>query len=598
MSNINNNIDYSKDNLLTEIGKATLKDRYMLPTEKSPQEAFARAAKAFSSNPEHAQRIYEYASNLWFMFSSPILSNGGTEKGLPISCFLNYVPDSRKGLTFHYAENPELSSNGGGIGGYWGHIRSDGIATSKGSKSTGSIGFIKVVESLILAFSQGTTRRGSYAAYQDISHPEIIEFLRLRDPSGGDPNKKALNLHNAVNLTDKFMLAVATDKDWDLIDPHTKEITNTLKARDLWKLIIEMRAKTGEPYLHFVDTTNNNQPEWHKKLGLKVHASNLCSEIVLPTNEERTAVCCLSSVNLEKYDEWKNNKQFIPDLIEFLDNVLSYFIEKTEPNETFKCARNSALNERSIGLGAMGFHAFLQSKNIPFDSPLAKSFNKKIFKEIRKQAEEKTTELGKIKGNAPDFDAVNTDKTKFRRNIHLLAVAPNATSSIICGGTSPSIEPYVANAYTHKTESGSFMIKNKYLEKLLNSKNIEPIKLDKLWLSIITNDGSVQHIDDNILSKEEKDVFKTANELPQEWIIEHAADRQPFIDQTQSVNIFMRPDEDVSYLSHIHFTAWEKGLKTLYYQRSSSIRKAESLSKTNINYEPPFKIEECLGCQG
>ncbi len=566
-------IDYNRDELLTDFGKTTLKDRYLLPQEESPQDGFMRAAKAFSDNDEMADRIYNYASKLWFMFSTPILSNGGTKRGMPISCFLNYVGDSREGLTGHYTENAWLASVGGGIGGYWGDVRSDGTATSGGSQSSGSIPFLHVVDSEVLAFSQGKTRRGSYAAYMDISHPEIIEFMEMRKPSGGDVHRKCLNLHHGVNLSNEFMQLIdhcvkepTYDDSWNLIDPHTKKVVRTVSARDLWQKILETRVATGEPYVSFIDTVNESLPEPQKKLGLRVNHSNLCTEITLPTNENRTAVCCLSSVNLEKYDEWKNDTLFVPDLIRFLDNVLQHFIDNA-PDELFR-ARFSAASERSLGLGAMGFHAYLQSKGIPFESALAKSLNLKIFKKMKEQAVEESKRLAIKRGEAPDME--NTGM----RNAHLLAIAPNASSSIICGTTSPSIEPYRANAYVQKTMSGSFLVKNKYLEKLLEKKEINN---DKTWTSILANRGSVLHIKE--LSDYEKDTFKTAIEINQQWVIEHAADRQQYICQGQSVNVFVPADVNIKELHDIHMLAWKKKLKTLYYCRSEAIKRAELVSK-------------------
>jgi len=583
-------IDYERDNLLTDFGKTTLKDRYLLPEETSPQEGFMRAAKAFSDNDEMAQRIYDYASKLWFMYSTPVLSNAGSKRGMPISCFLNYVGDSREGLTGHYTENAWLASVGGGIGGYWGHVRSDGTKTSGGSQSSGSIPFLHVVDSEILAFSQGKTRRGSYAAYMDISHPEIIEFLEMRKPSGGDIHRKCLNLHHGVNISDEFMQLIDNcikeptyDDSWNLIDPHTKAVVRTVSARDLWLKILETRVATGEPYVSFIDTVNEALPETQKKLGLKVNHSNLCTEITLATDENRTAVCCLSSVNLEKYDEWKNNSLFIPDLIRFLDNVLQYFIDKA-PDELFR-AKFSANNERSIGLGAMGFHAYLQSRGIPFEGALAKSLNMKIFKTIKEQAVEESKRLAVKRGEAPDME--NTGM----RNAHLLAIAPNASSSIICGTTSPSIEPYRANAYVQKTMSGSFLVKNKYLEKLLEKKGINN---EKTWTSILANKGSVLHL--NELSDNEKDIFKTAIEINQQWIIEHAADRQKHICQGQSVNVFVPADVNIKELHDIHMLAWKKKLKTLYYCRSEAIKRAELVSKKIERTIIPEA--DCLACEG
>ena len=582
-------IDYERDELLTDFGKTTLKDRYLLPEETSPQDGFMRAAKAFSDNDEMAERIYNYASKLWFMYSTPILSNGGTNRGMPISCFLNYVGDSREGLTGHYTENAWLASIGGGIGGYWGHVRSDGVSTSGGSQSSGSIPFLHVVDSEILAFSQGKTRRGSYAAYMDMSHPEIIEFLEMRKPSGGDIHRKCLNLHHAINISDEFMQLIEKciaeptyDDSWNLIDPHTKKVIRTVSARDLWQKLLETRVATGEPYVSFIDTINDALPETQKKLGLRVHHSNLCTEITLPTNENRTAVCCLSSVNLEKYEEWKNDPLFVPDLVRFLDNALSYFIENA-PESVFR-AKFSAASERSIGLGAMGFHAYLQSKGIPFESALAKALNLKIFKKIKQEAVEESQRLAIKRGEAPDMEGTGM------RNAHLLAIAPNASSSIICGTTSPSIEPYRANAYVQKTMSGSFLVKNKYLEKLLDKKGMNT---DAVWQSIVAQRGSVLHLDE--LSDYEKDTFKTSIEINQQWVIEHAADRQQYVCQGQSVNVFVPADVNIKELHDIHMLAWKRRIKTLYYCRSEAIKRAELVSKKVERTIIPEA--DCLACE-
>ena len=584
-------MEYSRDNLLTDFGKKTLQDRYLLPEETSPQDAFMRAAKAFSDNDEMAERIYNYASKLWFMFSTPILSNGGTKRGMPISCFLNYVGDSREGLTGHYTENAWLASVGGGIGGYWGHVRSDGTATSGGSQSSGTIPFMHVVDSEILAFSQGKTRRGSYASYIDISHPEIIEFTEMRKPTGGDSHRKNLNLHHGVNVTNDFMELIdkciqnpTQDDSWNLIDPHTKEIVRTVSARDLWLKILETRVTTGEPYISFIDTINESLPQTQKDLGLKVHHSNLCSEITLPTSENRTAVCCLSSVNIEKYDEWKKDALFIPDLIRFLDNVLQHFIEHA-PEELFR-AKFSAVSERSLGLGAMGFHSYLQSKNIPFESALAKSLNMQIFKKLKTEAVEESKRLAVKRGEAPDMEHTGM------RNAHLLAIAPNASSSIICGTTSPSVEPYRANAYVQKTMSGSFLVKNKYLEQLLEKKGLNN---DDIWTSIVAKRGSVMHLED--LSEHEKDVFKTAIEINQQWVIEHAADRQQYICQSQSINIFVPADVNIKELHNMHMLAWKKKLKTLYYCRSEAIKRAELVS-LKVERTIIAEADSCLACEG
>ncbi len=583
-------IDKERDNLLTDFGKTTLKDRYLLPNEDSPQEAFMRAAKAYSDNDEMAQRIYDYASKQWFMFSTPILSNGGTKRGMPISCFLNYVGDSREGITGHYTENAWLTSIGGGIGGYWGDIRSDGTHTSGGSQSSGSIPFLHVVDSEIMAFSQGKTRRGSYAAYMDVSHPEILEFLDIRKPSGGDIHRKCLNLHHGINISNAFMELIERciseptyDDTWNLIDPHTKETVRTVSARELWQKILENRVATGEPYVCFIDHINDALPETQKALGLKVNHSNLCTEITLPTAEDRTAVCCLSSVNLETYDEWKNDKLFIGDLVRFLDNVLTSFIE-TAPEHVFR-AKFSATQERSIGLGAMGFHAYLQKCGIPFESALAKAKNLNIFKHIKSEAVAESKRLAVKRGEAPDMEGTGM------RNAHLLAIAPNASSSIICGTTSPSIEPYRANAYVQKTMSGSFLVKNKHLEKLLETKGINN---DKTWTSILANRGSVLHIKD--LSDYEKDIFKTSIEINQQWVIEHASDRQPFICQGQSLNVFVPADVNIKELHDIHMLAWKRKLKTLYYCRSEAIKRAELVS---LKVERTIIPEaDCLACEG
>lgn len=576
-------IDKSRDRLLTEFGRSILFDRYMLPEEESPQEAFARAAKAFATDDDHAQRIYDYASKLWFMFSTPILSNGGTKRGLPISCYLNYVDDSRAGLLSHYEENGWLASMGGGIAGSWSDVRSDGTHTSTGGRSTGIIPFMHVVDSEMLAFSQGTTRRGSYAAYLDLSHPEIEEFIGMRKPSGGDIHRKCLNLHHGVNVPDAFMEAVKQGGVWNLIDPYSKQIVKTIDARYLWQLILETRISTGEPYIHWIDESNRLMPKSQQELGLQVKQSNLCTEIILPTNIDRTAVCCLSSVNLEKYNEWKTDERFISDIIEFLDNVITVFCE-TAPKSLSR-AIHSARSERSLGLGAMGFHAYLQKCGLPFEGPIAVGLNKQMFSHIKEQANAATRRLAKERG-------CPTDSSGDVRNLHLLAIAPNASSSIICGTTSPSIEPYRANAFTHKTMSGSFLVKNKFLEERLNvyGKNDEAT-----WKSIVTNKGSVQHLD--FLTTEDKKIFRTAIEIDQRWIIKHAADRQPYICQAQSVNLFFPADVNVKYLNEVHFQAWESRLKTLYYLRSETIQRAEVVDK-KIERKKRDDADECWSCQG
>ena len=587
-------IDYKRDNYLSEFSHKTLQDRYLIAGETSPQDAFARAARAFSDNDAHAQRLYDYASKLWFMFSTPILSNGGTARGLPISCFLNYIEDSRTGLTGHYTENAFLSSVGGGVGGSWSDVRSVGSKTSNGSESTGVIPFMKVVDAEMLAFSQGVTRRGSYAAYLDISHPEIEEFLDVRKPTGGDINRKSVNLHHGVVISDKFMELIeqATrepgfDDSWDLIDPHTKQVIKTVSAKTLWVKLIQNRVETGAPYIMFGDTVNAALPEFQKEMGLSVHHSNLCSEITLPTNEGRTAVCCLSSVNLEEFDEWKNNKDFIPDLIRMLDNVISYFVSHA-PTQLEK-AKTSAEQERSLGLGAMGFHAYLQRRNVPFESPMAVGANKMMFEHIKKEAKNASDQLCKERG--PCHDGYHAGV----RNAHLLAVAPNASSSIICGNTSPSIEPYRANAFTQKTKSGSSLLKNEYLEHALQELDQDT---DEVWKSIITNNGSVQHLD--FLDDWTKDVFKTAVEIDQRWIIEMAADRQKEICQSQSLNVFFPANVSKQELHAIHMMAWKKKVKTLYYLRSEAIKRAETVSDEALRQYifDSMDDEGCLACEG
>ena len=587
-------INYGRDKYLSEFSHKTLKDRYLVNGENSPQDAFARAAKAFSDDDAHAQRLYDYASKLWFMFSTPVLSNGGTTRGLPISCFLNYVEDSRQGITGHYTENAFLSSVGGGVGGCWSDVRSVGSKTSNGSESTGVIPFMKVVDAEMLAFSQGVTRRGSYAAYLDISHPEVEEFLDVRKPTGGDVNRKSVNLHHGILICYDFMELIegATreegfDDSWKLIDPHTNQVTKTVSAKTLWVKLIQNRVETGEPYIMFKDTVQDALPKYQKEAGLKVNHSNLCSEITLATDEDRTAVCCLSSVNLEEYDEWKHDDNFIPDLIRMLDNVISYFID----NAPMHLARAvySASRERSLGLGAMGFHAYLQRHNIPFESASAKGANMKMFQHIKWRAVNATKQLAEERGECPDGVGHGV------RNAHLLAVAPNASSSIICGNTSPSIEPYRANAFTQKTKSGSSLLKNEYLEHVLQELDQDT---DDVWKSIITNNGSVQHLD--FLDDWTKDVFKTAVEIDQKWIIDMASDRQMDICQSQSLNIFFPADVSKQELHAIHMMAWKRKVKTLYYLRSEAIKRAETVSDEALRQYifDSLDDEGCVACEG
>ncbi|MEO1242729.1 MAG: ribonucleoside-diphosphate reductase subunit alpha [Pseudomonadota bacterium] len=559
-------IDRSRDALLTDFGKKTMEDRYLLPGE-SFQDMFARVARTYGDDADHAQRIYDYISRLWFMPATPVLSNGGAKRGLPISCFLNGVGDSLDDIVGTWNENVALASNGGGIGTYWGGVRSIGEKVKHAGATSGIIPFIRVMDSLTLAISQGSLRRGSAACYLDVHHPEIEEFLEIRKPSG-DFNRKSLNLHHGINITDEFMHAVANDEEFGLKSPKTNEVLRTINARKLWQKILEIRLQTGEPYLVFSDTVNRQMAAHQRKLGLKVSTSNLCSEIMLHTGldhkgEDRTAVCCLSSINAEKYFEWKDEPQFVEDVMRFLDNVLQDFIDRA-PDQMAK-AVYSAQRERSVGLGLMGFHSFLQSMNVPFESAMAKSWNTRLFKHIRMGADAASVVLAEERGACPDAEEAGM-KQRFS---HKMAIAPTASISIICGGASPCIEPIPANVYTHKTLSGSFTVKNIALQKLLAKKSQDT---DETWTSILEHEGSIMHLD--FLSDDEKDIFKTAFEIDQRWVIELAADRSPYICQGQSVNVFIPGDVDKWDLHMLHWTAWEKGVKSLYYCRSKSVQRA------------------------
>ena len=587
-------IDLDRDKLFDELGVKRLKESYMREDEESPQHRFAYVSKTFGSNKEHAQRLYDYSSKHWLSYSTPILSFGRSKRGMPISCFLNYIEDTAEGLVENLSETNWLSMLGGGVGIGFGIRSAD-------DKSTGVMPHLKMYDASSLAYRQGRTRRGSYAAYLDISHPDITSFIELRKPTG-DPNVRCLNLHHGINIPDSFMEIIErcmldpnANDDWQLKDPHTGEVRDVVSAKNLWQQILELRMHTGEPYIHFIDTSNKHLPKWLKDKGLKVHQSNLCSEIILPTNEQRTAVCCLSSLNLETYDEWKNNKLFLRDVAEMLDNVLQYFIDNAP--DTIARAKFSASQERSIGVGALGFHAYLQKLGIPFEGVIAKVTNNQIFKHIKKGLDHANLELGKERGEAPD--AVGTGK----RFSHTMAIAPNASSSIIMGNTSPSIEPYRANAYRQDTLSGAYLNKNKWLDKIIKEKAKNENDYNDIWSSIIANDGSVQHLD--ILSDLEKDVFKTSMEIDQRWVIELASDRQEFIDQAQSLNLFFRPDAHIKYIHAIHFTAWKKGLKTLYYCRSEKIGKADKVSKRierqvikELDMTQVAQGNDCLACEG
>jgi len=585
-----------RDGLFDELGIARLKESYMMDHELSPQERLAYVSKSFSSNPEHAQRLYDYASKHWLSYSTPILSYGKSSRGLPISCYLNYIHDSAEGLVDNLSETNWLSMLGGGVGIGFGIRSSD-------DKSTGVMPHLKMYDASSLAYRQGKTRRGSYAAYLDIDHPDILVFLEMRKPTG-DQNTRCLNMHHGINISDEFMSLIETcmtddnaDDSWELRDPHSKKVYDVVSAKELWQRILEMRMQTGEPYLHFIDRSNEQLPSWLKQKGLKVHQSNLCSEIILPTSADRTAVCCLSSVNLEYFDQWSKDKKFLSDVLEMLDNVLQTFIDNAP--DTISRAKYSAMRERSVGVGALGFHAYLQSKGVPFESAIAKSLNMRMFKHIRTELDAANRKLGEERGEAPDAHGTGL------RCSHIMAVAPNASSSIIMGNTSPSIEPWRANAYRQDTISGAFLNKNKFLDKLIKEKCNEDTKLnyDKIWSSVIANDGSVQHL--RCLTDIEKEVYKTSMEIDQRWVIEHAADRQQYIDQAQSLNIFFRPDVDISYLHAVHFMAWKKGLKTMYYCRSEKIGKADKVSRKierqiiqEIDMEALASGEECLACEG
>ncbi|BAK83103.1 ribonucleotide-diphosphate reductase alpha subunit [Komagataeibacter medellinensis NBRC 3288] len=599
-------VDRSRDALLTAFGKATLDNRYLMPGE-SYQDLFGRVASYYGADAAHAQRLYDYISRHWFMPATPVLSNGGTTRGLPISCFLNEANDSLRGIVDLWNENVWLASKGGGIGSYWGNLRSIGENVGRNGKTSGVIPFIRVMDSLTLAISQGSLRRGSAAVYLPVWHPEIEEFIELRRPTGGDPNRKALNLHHGVLVSDAFMRAVADDDEWALLSPKDNTVIRKVSARGLWIRILTARMEQGEPYIIFSDHVNNARPEHHKLAGLEVKTSNLCAEITLPTGmdqhgRERTAVCCLSSLNLETWEEWKDNPQFIEDVMLFLDNVLQDFIDRAP--DDMERARYAAMRERSVGLGVMGFHSFLQANNVPFESVVAKSWNRKIFKHIRAQADAASRKLAEVRGPCPDA----ADYGVMERFSNKMAIAPTASISIIAGNASPGIEPIAANVFLQKTLSGSFTVRNRHLDRLLTERGQNT---SEVWSSITLNKGSVQHLD--FLTQQEKDVFKTAFELDQRWVIEHAADRAPFICQAQSINIFLPANVHKRDLHQIHYMAWKRGVKSLYYCRSLSIQRADAVSdgqeKRDMSHRegsgPADKAgpatttdyEECLACQ-
>ena len=590
----------SRDDLLTDFGKATLADRYLLPGE-TYQDLFKRVAMAYADDDDHAQRVYDYISQLWFMPATPVLSNGGTNRGLPISCYLNSVPDSLDGIVRTWNENVWLASRGGGIGTYWGDVRGLGEPVGLNGKTSGIIPFINVMDSLTLAISQGSLRRGSAAAYIDVSHPEIEEFLEIRKPSG-DFNRKALNLHHGVLIPDAFMEAVREGAEWSLVSPKDGSVRGTVDARSLFQKLVETRLATGEPYIVFIDHVNNAMPKHHRDLGLKVSTSNLCSEITLPTGRdhlgnERTAVCCLSSLNLETWDQWSKHPYFIEDVMRFLDNVLSDYIEKAEPG--MERAAYSAGRERSIGLGVMGFHSFLQSKGLPMEGAMAKSWNLRMFKHIHGQVNEASVKLAHERGACPDAAEMGV----MERFSCKMAIAPTASISIIAGGTSACIEPIPANIYTHKTLSGSFSVRNRYLEAFFERAGITGADAEKIWTSILENGGSVQHLE--FLPTDVRDTFKTSFEIDQRWLLELAGDRVPYIDQAQSLNLFVLPDSEKWDLLMLHFRAWELGIKSLYYLRSKALQRAGfagGVEADNTTEKPVFEAEvkdydECLACQ-
>ena len=590
--------DASRDANLTDFGKATLEDRYLLPGENY-QDLFARVADAYADDQDHAERLYDYMSNLWFMPATPVLSNGGTGRGLPISCYLNSVEDSLEGIVGTWNENVWLASKGGGIGTYWGNVRGIGEAVGLNGKTSGIIPFVRVMDSLTLAISQGSLRRGSAACYIDVHHPEVEEFLEIRTTTG-DFNRKALNLHHGILLTDEFMEAVRSNSDFDLVSPKDGSVQKTVNARSLFQKIVEVRLRTGEPYIVFSDTVNRAMPQHHRDLGLKVSTSNLCAEITLPTGldhlgNDRTAVCCLSSLNLEQWDEWKGDKAFIEDVLRFLDNVLQDYIDRA-PDEMAR-ARYSAMRERSVGMGVMGFHSYLQSKNLPFEGVMAKSLNLQMFKHINTKANEASMMLAQERGANPDAAEMGV----MERFSCKMAIAPTASISIICGGTSACIEPIPANIYTHKTLSGSFVVKNRHLEKLLKSKSKDTANV---WNSILERNGSVQHLD--FLSPQERDTYKTSFEIDQRWLLEFAGDRAPFIDQAQSLNHFIPADVEKWDLMMLHFRAWELGIKSLYYLRSRAVQRAgfaggveadNTIDKPEMQMPETTDFSTCMACE-
>ena len=586
-------IDLTRDALFDSLGLQRLKESYMKDDEVSPQERFAFVSEAFSSNPEHAQRLYEYSSKHWLSYSTPILSFGRSKRGLPISCFLNYMDDSAEGLVANLSETNWLSMLGGGVGVHLGIRNSD-------DKSTGVMPHLKMYDASSLAYRQGRTRRGSYAAFLDVSHPDIIQFLEMRKPTG-DQNMRTLNLNHGVNISDKFMQIIErcmkdpeANDDWELVNPANGEVAEVVSAKYLWQKMLELRMTTGEPYFIFIDTANRDMPEWLQAQDLKINGSNLCTEIFLPTSADRTAVCCLSSLNLEYYDDWRGVDLFIPDVMEMLDNVLNYFLDNAPHH--IRRAVYSASRERSVGLGTLGFHAYLQKNGMAIDGVMSKLTNRDIFKYIKKECERADNNLVVKRGACPDAAEFGIE----RRFSHHMAIAPNASSSLIMGNTSPSIEPYRANVFRQDTLSGAHVYRNRFLVKRLAELGLND---DDTWASIIAHDGSVQHLD---IPEDVKEVFKTAMEIDQRWLVELAADRQEFIDQGQSVNLFFQPNTTIAYLHAVHFMAWKQGLKSLYYLRSDKVRKADKVGaqvkrqriEETIDMTAIANGETCLACEG
>lgn len=644
-------LDLSRDDNLTNFGKATLEDRYLKPNETSPQHAFLRASTAFASNEAHATRMYGYASKQWVGYASPILSNAPVRTkfaqawednfgrdcflsvvgALPISCFLGYVGDSREEIGFHYYETMWLASNGGGAKFYWGDLRPVNSETSTGSKTGGLIPFFHVDDGLIVATHQGNNRRGVDGGSIRDNHPEIVEFIESRKMSG-DPNKRSRNLFQTVNLSDDFMYAVLGDKSWDLID-HKGIVSKTVQARYLWELMLETPFETGCPFLHWIDTSNDKLPATQKALGLRTNTVNICTEITLPTDKDRTAVCCLSSINMLKRDEWINDPQFIADVTEFLDNVLEYFIQnaiytctkdfdweklkdtlRSELKEDnldearidqlahkivernimgYKKAVYSAKQERAIGIGMMGLDSYFMANEIAYESQEALTITQKTFRHIKAQAHAASIALGTLRGEAPDMKGTG------RRNSHLLAIAPTATNSTIAGGATPALEKRYENIYTQKTKSGTFTVVEPALVKVLDKYGINTPEVIK---SIKDNNGSVQHLRE--LTDHERLYLRTVFEVDQVWVVEHAATAQEEVCQAISCNLFFMPDVPRFYVNNVHLHMWKRGLKSRYYVRTKAVKSGDAFADAlvkriqTIDYKKHEDFDACPSCEG